>query len=183
MVKRGFSLAEALVVMAIISVLFAAVAKVITTRPEKPKQTNMHGYFECYVDGGTLKQRYVRNGASTPVESVGSECHFEPISGVAFYNINSYVQGTTITWDTSVTPPTMVDDNGVYYSHFEPNISTELYITKTSNTFRLRSSNGRTLDLSDNATRPEQELFFRTLYDGSEMYNGGTMRNGVMISW
>ncbi len=182
MVKQGFSLAEALVVMAIISILFAAVAKVITTRPEKPKQTNMHGYFECYVDGG-LKQRYVRNGASTPLESV-AQCHFEPISGVAFYNINSFKRGTTPTSvDNTVTPPIVLDDDGIYYSHFEPNISTELSITKTANSFRISSSNGRSMDLGDNAKRSEQELFFKSLYSDTNMYNGGTIRDGVLISW
>lgn len=50
--KKGFSLAEALVVMAVVSIFFAAVTKVITTRPKKPKQANLHGYYECYVDGG-----------------------------------------------------------------------------------------------------------------------------------
>lgn len=35
--KKGFSLAEALVVMAVVSIFFAAVTKVITTRPKKTK--------------------------------------------------------------------------------------------------------------------------------------------------
>lgn len=32
--KKGFSLSEALVVMAVVSIFFAAVTKVITTRPK-----------------------------------------------------------------------------------------------------------------------------------------------------
>ena len=54
--KKGFSLAEALVVMAVVSIFFAAVTKVITTRPKKPKQANLHGYYECYVDGGMYER-------------------------------------------------------------------------------------------------------------------------------
>ena len=60
MVKRGFSLAEALVVMAIISIFFAAATKIITTRPKPKIQVNPHGYFECYKLGGTQYQRSVR---------------------------------------------------------------------------------------------------------------------------
>ena len=74
MVKKGFSLAEALVVMAIISIFFAAASKIITTRPKPPKQVNQHGYYECYlnvyqtinaagqqVTVSRPTQRYVRN--------------------------------------------------------------------------------------------------------------------------
>ena len=81
MVKKGFSLAEALVVMAIISIFFAAASKIITTRPKPPKQVNQHGYYECYlnvyqtinaagqqVTVSRPTQRYVRNNVATAAE-------------------------------------------------------------------------------------------------------------------
>ncbi len=168
MVKSGFSLAEALVVMAIVAILFAAISKVVTTRPKRPVQENIHGYFECYVVGGGLQQRYNRDGVETPVQSV-SKCLFEPIAGVSFYNINVY-------------------GNGVYYNAFEPNITSDLYIYKYSNGFYLRNTtNNRTLYLYQssisNTSKENQILFFEALYPESRMYNNGSVRNGVMISW
>ena len=73
--KKGFSLAEALVVMAVVSIFFAAVTKVITTRPKKPKQANLHGYYECYV--------------ATKPKAV-TKCKFQPPGNISFFNINTY---------------------------------------------------------------------------------------------
>lgn len=157
MVKKGFSLAEALVVMAIISILFSVAAKVITTRPKPPKQTTAHGYFECYLNGG-LWQRTVIDGVATEPKSMGSQCQFKPQTGVAFYNINSHNPDIT---------------------RFEPNINNTLNISISGGSFIF---NGSTLT-SDGGTYSDNTLFFQTMYPNSEIYNGGNMRQGVMISW
>lgn len=159
MVKKGFSLTEALVVMAIISILFSVAAKVITTRPKPPKQTTAHGYFECYINNGELWQRKVVDGVATEPRAMGNQCQFKPQTGVTFYNINSY--------NPSIT-------------RFEPNINNTLDISiSLDGSFIF---NGETLS-SDAGSDADNALFFQTMYPNSEIYNGGTIRKGVMISW
>ena len=86
--KRGFSLIEALVSMLILSVFFAATAKVWSKRqkPEKPKYP--HGYFECYYDGSTLKQGIGREQQSSATENAtGGKCVFDSQGGNLVYNV------------------------------------------------------------------------------------------------
>lgn len=161
MVKKGFSLTEALVVMAIISILFSVAAKVITTRPKPPKQNTAHGYFECYIQDGALWQRTVIDRVATEPRAMGEQCQFKPPTGVAFYNINSH--------DPDIT-------------RFEPNINKTLDISILEESFIF---NGETLssDAGSDADNTDNTFFFQTMYPNSEIYNGGTMRKGVMISW
>lgn len=159
MVKKGFSLAEALVVMAIISIFFAAASKIITTKPKVKKQINAHGYYECYYSDGH-KQKYVRDGVASPLQSV-SECKFEPPAGIAFFNINS---------------------SNPCYSSFQPNINNALTISLGGSGVVIRSDT-ETLELSDNTNCSEIRMFFSTLYPKSEIYNNGAILKGVFISW
>ena len=158
MVKKGFSLAEALVVMAIISIFFAAASKIITTKPKVKKQRNAHGYYECYYLGG-YKQKYVRDGVASPLESV-SECKFEPPAGIAFFNINS---------------------SDPCYSSFQPNINNVLTISLIGNI--TIQSETKTTTLSSNTECSDIQMFFSTLYPKSEIYNNGAILKGVFISW
>ena len=159
MVKKGFSLAEALVVMAIISIFFAAASKIITTKPKVKKQINAHGYYECYDSGGH-KQKYVRDGVASPLQSV-SVCKFEPPAGIAFFNVNSYIP---------------------CYSSFQPNINNALTISLGGSGVVIRSDM-ETLELSSNTKCSEIRMFFSTLYPKSEIYNNGAILKGVFISW
>lgn len=173
MVKKGFSLAEALVVMAIISIFFAAASKIITTRPKPPKQVNQHGYYECYlnvyqtinaagqqVTVSRPTQRYVRNNVATAAEEVS--CSFEPPNGIAFYNINSY--------------------GPVFHSSFEPNIKNTIQIT-FSCVELLSKFNAPVSDLSIIPVFVNVKMFLNTLYPDSHIYNNGNIRAGVIISW
>lgn len=63
--KLGFSLVEALISMAILSIFFAATAKIITTKPKKERVQTSHGSFYC----------------------CSNSCTFKPPSGVSFFNI------------------------------------------------------------------------------------------------
>lgn len=174
MVKKGFSLAEALVVMAIISIFFAAASKIITTRPKPPKQVNQHGYYECYLNvyqttnaaGQQVTvtrptQRYIRNGVPTAAEEVAT-CKFEPPNGIAFFNINSY--------------------GSIFHSSFEPNIKNTIDITFSNVSIRLNSDTGL-LYLNNNSTEENVKMFLSTLYPDSHIYNNGNIRTGVIISW
>ena len=162
MVKKGFSLAEALVVMAIISIFFAAASKIITTKPKVKKQINAHGYYECYYLGGH-KQKYVRDGVASPLQSV-SECKFEPPAGIAFFNINSFNSFNSC------------------HSSFQPNINNALTISLGGSGVVIRSDT-ETLALSNNTNCSDIRMFFSTLYPKSEMYNNGVILKGVFISW
>lgn len=158
MVKKGFSLAEALVVMAVISILFGAISKVITTRPKPRKQVNAHGYYECYING-SLKQRYVREGVAENVENV-SQCTFKPPVNIAFYNINTY--GST------------------YYSSNEPNINKTLNISVSGSGISI---SGETL--SGNSTETNMKSFFTAIYPDTNMSTscGSSICTGILISW
>ena len=161
MVKKGFSLAEALIVMAIVAILFACASKVITTKPKQSKQVAPHGYFECYLDGGTLKQHQVRENMMTDSYSVET-CLFEPPAGIAFFNINSY--------------------SPVAYSDFQPNINVNLTIRVTNSGITIQSPTA-TLNLYNNDSSQNVRNFFSVLYPDSKVYNNGMIRKGVMISW
>lgn len=157
--KKGFSLAEALVVMVIISIFFAAAAKVFTTRPKPKKQLNIHGYYECFNSGG-LHQRYIRDGVESPTVAVGV-CTFEPPVGVSFFNINSF--------------------SPIPHSSFEPNVNNNLTISVGSSI--NISADGKSASLGNGASSEEVRIFLGTMYPESELYNGGAIRSGVIISW
>lgn len=169
MVKQGFSLAEALVVMAIISIFFAAGAKIVTTRPKAKVQINPHGYFECYKVGGTQYQRSVREELEIE-KKAANPCVFTPPSGTAFFSITTYGPGT------------------LYHSSFEPNINNVLRITMGSDSLTLRSDQTQYVlnanDANDNNdTKNNAKIFFEAMYPDSMIYNNGNFNQGVMISW
>ena len=92
--KFGFSLAETLISMLVLSMFFIATSKMITTKPKTEVSENKHGYFECYMDGGTLMQKRSDEGSQgDPVPAPNGVCSFEPPSGIAFANI--YVLNST----------------------------------------------------------------------------------------
>ena len=93
--KFGFSLAEALVSMLVMSMFFIATSKIITTKPKKEVEANRHGYFECYIDSdGSMKQKRADGSyAGVPTAVVGNTCRFTPPRGIAFilmYALNDY---------------------------------------------------------------------------------------------
>lgn len=161
MVKKGFSLAEALIVMTIIAVLFACASKIITTRPKPKRQITPHGYYECYLDGPQLKQRYVREKVETDPINVSS-CLFEPPKGVLFFNINAY--------------------GSVYYSDFQPNINNDLNISINGSGMIIRSQTD-TLILESNVDALNVSSYLKVMYPESELYNNGSVRTGIIISW
>lgn len=176
MVKRGFSLAEALVVMAVISIFFAVAGKVITQRPKPQVQKNPHGYFECYLDGNTLKQASAAEGVATePVTATNNTCTFEPPKGVAFFNINTFGRA--------------------YYSEFEPNVNNVISIKINNTTSKdfitiYKGSDSYTIpaveDTTDRTFINEREVahsYLEVLHPTSQLYNNGNYRTGIMLSW
>ena len=84
--KKGFSLAEALISMLILSIFFLATSKVMTTKQKPDEQVNPHGFYECYVRNGDLKQRRASESSVTAEQSVDS-CTFTPSQGIAYVTI------------------------------------------------------------------------------------------------
>ena len=177
MVKKGFSLAEALVVMAIISIFFAAAGKIMTQRPKPQKIEYPHGYFECYLDGATLKQAAANEEVEKEnIVASGGVCKFEPPKGVAFFNLNTYGQA--------------------FYSQYEPNVNKVINI-RINNTPGAANfitfSNGQDQfdipaekDQSSSQFRNEREAaqgYFMGIHPKSKICNNGNYRTGVMVSW
>ena len=86
--KTGFSLAEVLVSMLVLSVFFVATSKVITTKPKKEIQHYRHGYFECYSDGGQLYQKREDSGVTPKEPEKVNSCLFSPPKDIAALYIN-----------------------------------------------------------------------------------------------
>lgn len=169
MVKNGFSLAEALIVMAVISIFFALATKVIAVKPKSKLQKNPHGYFECYIDG-TLKQRTVTEGVASVVADREGTCNFMPPTGVSFFNIHT--------------------SGNVYYSGFEPNINNAIQVVVNDTELALQNESGSSkfvFSMSEDANvdvaRQNLITFLQVLYPDSEIYNNGSIRTGVIISW
>ena len=161
--KNGFSLAEALVVMVIVAILFAAITKVITTKPKPKAPSNPHGYYECYRKGGGLEQRYVREGVETEAKSV-STCEFVPPGGIAFFNINSYSPDHC-------------------YTSFQPNINNNIKITFDENSVITIANKDTEYALEGNEDPDNTKSYFEAIHPDSMIYNNGSYRTGIMFSW
>jgi len=77
--KKGFSLAEILVAMLILSIFFLAGAKVYTRKQKDEVMKKIHGFYECYWDGGTLKAAFSKTGSHPTPQNSGNQCLFNTI--------------------------------------------------------------------------------------------------------
>lgn len=161
MVKRGFSLAEALIVMAILAIFFGFAGKVITTKPKPKLSISPHGYYECYHDGTRYLQRYVlEDNESEPL--VVTTCEFVPKVGSALYNIHAIFAYDYI------------------YSNVEPNINDSITIMFLASKGEMKIGDM----LLENNMKIEQLLNYLSVsYPRSGLYNGGAVRRGIIISW
>lgn len=82
---------EALVSMLILSLFFLASSRAITQKQTVEIQKNPHGYYECYVNGGTWEHLSISNVFTKPVPT--NNCEFTPPVGVTFFNVH-YFDGT-----------------------------------------------------------------------------------------
>lgn len=129
--KEGFSLAESLVVMLILSVFLAASSKVITQKKEEPQVSNQHGQFECWKSGSHYYKHIIDGVISETV--TGTSCKFKPRVNAAIYHL--YV---------------IYGNKNGYYMESIPNITSELSITLNNNTTTLTNSDNKTLTYDKN---------------------------------
>lgn len=92
--KSGFTLAEMLVVMLIISIIAAASVPLAHKRFKVKKDKVVHGKYECFykdVSGTpTLWERRFSSGRQIfDRAAVGGECHFEPEEKATFYIVQA----------------------------------------------------------------------------------------------
>ena len=90
--KRGFSLAEMLVAMLIVSVFFTAATKVMTQRPKKEVVKSPHGFFECYYSGGSLFTQ-TQKGTGGAEAGRAQNCNFMPPVSLSFINVHFLYNG------------------------------------------------------------------------------------------
>jgi prepilin-type N-terminal cleavage/methylation domain-containing protein len=90
--KKGFTVAEMLVCMLILSVLIALSVKVFTRHHQKQLYNPVHGYFLCYVDSETGKVMQ-KNGSSDPVVMDSNYCSFRPVKSANYYVLYSIAGG------------------------------------------------------------------------------------------
>ena len=93
--KTGFTIAEVLVSMLILSIMFIGTSKVITHKPKQEYQEYRHGFFECYYTpnsitdvvpeaAGGFYQHIANELSESDVTSAPSGCNFNPPNGIAY---------------------------------------------------------------------------------------------------
>lgn len=168
MVKKGFSLTEALVVMAVLAIFFAFGAKVITTKPKSGNQSVTHGIYECYQSGGKTYQHYTLAN-NTPVPQEVTKCEFTPRLGAPVFNINAYITSTNC------------------YSGNEPNINETFEVNFASGAIELKTDSAtvsltKDTDYND-ISCSEIMTYVKLVHPRSKIYNEGNPLKGLIISW
>ena len=94
--------------------------KVITVKPAARKIEYPHGYFECYWDNGTLKQRHYFGNSLKYSKEGGSSCTFEPPIGAAFLSINNVTPKCNIlAYDENLKANVLLADSAQSLVHSE----------------------------------------------------------------
>ena len=97
--RFGFTIAELLITMFIAMIVAAAMVPLVGPKKIKfPEFNKVHGIYECYWDGETLRAYYADsehvNGDSSKEEVVGEYCKFTPPDGADHFEIYAITSGT-----------------------------------------------------------------------------------------
>ncbi len=122
---KGFSLAEMLLVLVILSFLIVSMAPIAYNKMPKKTDRAPHGRFECYYDGNKLMQYTADEiyGETTPIEV--TQCEFNPPAKASFFIVQAIgggAGGTYVTDDPYSTTPIFesgvinAPDTGLYDS-------------------------------------------------------------------
>ncbi len=111
----GFSIAEMLVVMLIMSFIVIGVPAIHFKKNEVKTKRSLHGRFECYYNGNTLMSYYVNEEGASETPAVGGEgCKFTPPKNAVYLLIHAVGGGgggSTFTGSKTVSPKT---ENNTY---------------------------------------------------------------------
>lgn len=112
--KSAFSLFEACVVMLIVAVFVALCANAYTKRHVTYQESDGHGRYECYRNGGGIVQRYIENNSVRNLS--GTTCVFRPPRYAKYILINAIGGGTATgagqfisTFYSSIDAPLTID--------------------------------------------------------------------------
>ena len=160
--QKAFSLVEVLVSMLILSLFFLANTKVMTTKQKDETLMKVHGFYECYWDGGVLKYAQSKTGRSVEPQIAGDACVFSPDRNTSlfdmtvifadnkgvFYN-DEFVNVETM----SIIPPSMGSNVVSYHTpskaeNYSPDFATEnVTYDMIINNLKLTSKNSNILQL------------------------------------
>lgn len=170
MFKAGFSLAEALVVMLVLSVFLAASSKVITKKRPVELASYVHGQYECWNSGGTYYQQYVFEGTPSTEQKVSS-CKFIPRINASVYHIYMFF------------------DKENYYQTEANNITKDITIKSLSaSTIVLENSDGSVQEYTkdqEGVSVGEIKEALEFLYPDSNILTEtfGSNRPSILIAW
>lgn len=92
-IKKGFTLAEMMVVLLIMSIVAAAMTPLITRKHRQLPNNTTHGRWECYYSGGQLYQKTTTSSGSSTTTAVSSSCQFTPSKKAEYFIIQAVSGG------------------------------------------------------------------------------------------
>ena len=134
-INAGFSLAEVLIAMLIMSVFYVATTKVMTTKQKPQIQEYPHGYYECYDNGGLTEHR-VDLGRTSIQPRLVTDCNFNAPTGLPVFNIYIAIPGVGL----YSTPEAQVndDDNMVFAN---PRALVDIYAEAVPDIMQIMNEN------------------------------------------
>lgn len=165
--KKGFSIAEALVSMLVVSVFFLATSKVMTQKQPKEYQEPIHGFYECYVttedDVKKLKQKLAIGQSNPPVQTV-SQCELDPPKDLPLAIIYA-IAGT----DDDTTTPVGEERKNRIYKAIEPQFNKAFRISSI-NELRTFHTDALVDIEADDLEWTDVQKFLRLSYPHSGLY-------------
>ena len=178
MVKPGYSLVEALVVMIVMSILFAMTSNVITTKRKPQTKNEAHGYFECYKNNpGDYKviQRLVyENKEIENITKANNICNFIPPKGTQSFAVWTnlpYQNGETV-----IIPS--IKDNTVNISVSNGSPYNNQRFTFGDDILPVIQYNTLTNDEKNN-----HYSVMRFIYKNTKIFEVNNIKWGVLIGW
>ena len=86
---HGFSMAEMLVVLLIMSFIAIGVPLIHFKKAELKTKRSIHGRYECYYNGGALTQYSVNEDGVEQGPDAVTECRFAPPKSAIFFMVHA----------------------------------------------------------------------------------------------
>ena len=111
---HGFSMAEMLVVLLIMSFIAIGVPLIHFKKAELKTKRSIHGRYECYYNGGALTQYSVNEDGVEQGPDAVTECRFAPPKSAIFFMVHAVGGGGGASSATSSTTGGNNTDGGEY---------------------------------------------------------------------
>lgn len=172
---RGFSLAEMMIVLAILAIMALAATPLITKKRMAPIQQAPHGQFECYIktSNGHVYQKYTIENSAQGETDMGvagtASCTFDPPAKSAYFMVALVGGGAS---GTNANSPSTTDNGGgagKLIKSFFPAL--ESGTTMKPGAATITPPTGTTTGITGNAT---------TFNNGDLSADGGSGNVGIM---